>query len=422
MSVYKRASGKWLVLIDVDRDEKGKRIRKSFGTFPTKKDAERVEREALSALDRGIDLTPKTLTVAALFERFISDRRAKDRSIRTVERYESLVKHWILPSIGSQKIAALKPAHILGLVKHADDAGLAPKTQKHILTLMRTALTWAMRLDLVFRNVALAVDAPTVPKSEARSLTEEEMFRFLRDAESGRWGPFFRIALATGARRGELLALRWSDVTPDGSSVLISRAFIETSAKEARIVEKGTKTNRARRIPLGSLGTEGLRAQRAMQAADKLQLGAAFHDSDHIFQAPIGGPLAPYKATDAFRTIRNRLKMKATLHDLRHTAATWMLSSGIDIRSVAQVLGHTQASTTLSVYSHVLPGAEKKAVAAIDARFDAYADSQAVGAIGGPAIREGNRMATVGPLKRKKPRIHAVPVVAPAGFEPALPP
>ena len=121
---------------------------------------------------------------------------------------------------------------------------------------------------------------------------------------------------------------------------------------------------------------EGLRQQRAIQqAADKLRLGAAFEDSGHIFKSPIGGPLERYKATDAFRTIRDRLKVKATLHDLRHTAPTWMLSSGIDIRSVAQVLGHTQASNTLSVYSHVLPGAEEKAVAAIDARFSAFVET-----------------------------------------------
>ena len=106
-----------------------------------------------------------------------------------------------------------------------------------------------------------------------------------------------------------------------------------------------------------------------MQAEDRLKAGGAFQDSGHVFQRPLGGSLSPYLATDAFRYIRDRLKLKATLHDLRHTAATWMLSSGIDIRSVAQVLGHTQASTTLSVYSHVLQGAEEKAVAAIDARL-----------------------------------------------------
>jgi hypothetical protein len=100
-----------------------------------------------------------------------------------------------------------------------------------------------------------------------------------------------------------------------------------------------------------------------------LQAGGDYQDSGHAFQMPLGGPVAPYLATDAFRNVRDNLSLDATLHDLRHTAATWMLNGGIDVRSVAQVLGHTQASTTLAIYSHVLPGAEERAVAAIDERL-----------------------------------------------------
>jgi integrase len=304
--------------------------------------------------------------------RFIEDRKAKERAIRTVERYESIVKRWIFPKIAAVELKKLKPAHVAEVLAHARAAGLAPKTQKHILTLLRTALRWAVKLDLVVRNVADSIDAPTVPRSDARSLTEDEFRSVLQEADKGRWGGFFRLALATGARRGELLALRWTDVADakeNACSVMIARAFVESANAAGKIIEKGTKTNRARRIPLGVIGMAALRRQRALQAEDKLRAGGAFTDSSHIFQGPLGGPLAPYLATDAFRYIRDRLKIRATLHDLRHTAATWMLNSGIDVRSVAQVLGHTQASTTLSVYSHVMPGAEAKAIAAIDARL-----------------------------------------------------
>jgi integrase len=171
------------------------------------------------------------------------------------------------------------------------------------------------------------------------------------------------------ARRGELLALRWTDVSADGKSITVARALVETANAKARVVEKSTKTNRVRRVPLGVLGAEALRRQKALQAADRLAAGGGYVDSGHVFQMPLGGPISPYLATDAFRNVRARLGLKATLHDLRHTAATWMLNGGIDVRSVAQVLGHTQASTTLAIYSHVLPGAAERAVAAIDERL-----------------------------------------------------
>jgi integrase len=339
MSITKRKNGQYTVRIDSDRTTNGARQRRTVGTFRTRTEAQRAEREALAAKDRGIDLSPKRVTVEALMLLFIEDRKTKDRAVRTVERYESLMKHWIFPKVGSLPLATLKPAHVSDLLANASNAGLAPKTQKHILNLLRTVLRWAMKLDLVARNVADSIDSPTVPRSNARSLSEEEVRRLLTEADKGRWGGFFRLALATGARRGELLALRWSDITVDEKSVSISRAFVESAKKGVGVLEKGTKTNRARRIPIGVIGTVALRRQRVMQAEDKLKAGGAFQDSGHVFQRPLGGSLSPYMATDGFRYIRDRLKLKATLHDLRHTAATWMLSSGIDIRSVAQVLG-----------------------------------------------------------------------------------
>lgn len=193
----------------------------------------------------------------------------------------------------------------------------------------------------------------------------------LRAGDETRWGPFFRVALGTAARRGELLALRWSDVDLDGGTMTIARAVVETSGprRGARVVEKTTKTDRVRVVPLGALALDALRTQRRMQAVDRLRIGAAFQDSGHVFQGAIGGALVPYLATDAFRYLRTRLKIDATLHDLRHTAATWMLAGGIDVKTVATVLGHSAASTTLNVYGHVVAGAQAKAVAAIDERL-----------------------------------------------------
>jgi integrase len=207
----------------------------------------------------------------------------------------------------------------------AKGKALSPKSCKHALALLRSALRWAARHDLVHRNVAEAVDAPSVPRSQARAPSEVEVARLFTVTDATRWGPFFRLALGTGARTGELLALRWDDVIiPDvgQATVTVRCALVETKGAGARIVEKGTKTDRVRTIPLGTLGIEAIRRQRDAQEADKDTVGESFADSGHVFQAPAGGPVAPFLATEAFRASRSRSNVKATLHDLRHTAAS----------------------------------------------------------------------------------------------------
>jgi integrase len=378
MSVYKRKSGRYAVLVDLESSATGLRRRKSVGTFRTRKDAEAAERKALDARDRGIDLSPKTVTVTQLLDRFIVDRRAKGRALRTVMRYDELAKLTISPHIGGIALAKLSPAHLSSWLATIAERGsaaekpLAPKSVKHAFALLRSALRWAIRHDLAWRNVADAVDAPSVPRSQARAIDEDEAARFFQAADATRWGPFFRLALGTGARRGELLALRWEDVAiPEvGQAALtVRRAFVEPKGKGGRIVEKSTKTDQVRTIPLGALAVEALRRQWAMQAQERREAGSAYADTGHVFQHELGSPVGPDRATKAFARSRKLSKVNATLHDLRHTAASWMLASGVDVASVARILGHTTPSTTLGIYAHVMPASGAQAIATIDERL-----------------------------------------------------
>lgn len=218
MSIYGRASGRYAVLIDLESSATGLRRRKSVGTFRTRKEAEAAERKALDARDRGIDLSPKTVTVAQLLDRFLAGRRAKGRALRTVMRYDELAKFTIAPHIGGIALAKLSPAHVscwLATIKErgsVEKKRLAPKSVSHAFSLLRSALRWAIRHDLAWRNVADAVDAPSAPRSQARALDENEAVRFFTAADATRWGPFFRLALGSAMRRGEILALRWEDI------------------------------------------------------------------------------------------------------------------------------------------------------------------------------------------------------------------
>ena len=198
MSIYKRKSGRWAVLVDVDRRADGKRRRLPLGTYATRKEAERVEREALSARDRGSDLDPDRIEVGELLDRYVRNRTGLGRAAKTVERYGDLVRLYLKPHVGSIQLTKLKPAHVSELVTTLSERGgeknkpLSPKSVKHAFALLRAALAWAVGQEVVGRNVAATVDPPSVPRGNIIALSVSEANRLLDAADGSRWGPLFR--------------------------------------------------------------------------------------------------------------------------------------------------------------------------------------------------------------------------------------
>ncbi len=186
-----------------------------------------------------------------------------------------------------------------------------------------------------------------------------------------------RVALGCGARRGELLALRWSDVDFDNATLTIAKSLSET---RAGVAEKATKTDRVRIVALPELAMDAFRRQRSLQAAERLAEGPAFAVSGHVFQRPLGGHLTPCSATEAFRVLARRLGIATTkLHALRHTTGSWLIASGVDPRTTASVLGHSSPTVTLAIYSHLVAGVQKAAVANIDDRLNPSAAKRSKG-------------------------------------------
>jgi integrase len=268
MSVYKIRSGNWRVVVDVDRDADGTRGRRSLGTFPTRKEAERAERDALSSRDRGIDLAPATVTIRQLSERYLADREALGRAEKTVEEYRRIATLYVLPHLGEKVIAKLKPAHVAEWVailrRGGGDEGraLSPKTVRHAFALLNAIIRWAVRMQLAGRNVCEAVTRPTASPSEAKALSGDEVRHLLAAARDSRWSAFVTLALTLGARRGELCGLSWSDVDLDTGVVTIRCSLSQT---KARVVLKGTKSGKSRSLPLSRHAIDALRRQRAAQ-------------------------------------------------------------------------------------------------------------------------------------------------------------
>lgn len=165
----------------------------------------------------------------------------------------------------------------------------------------------------------------------------------------------------------ELAALRWSNIDLGRATVTISESVVRT---KTGLEFKGTKTDCVRVVPLNGLAIAALRSHRAGQNAKRLRKGDKYQVRDLVFADPLGRPWNPSSISNAFDRMAREAKLSTTrLHDVRHSAATWLLQGGIDVRTVAAVLGHSTAVTTLNTYAHVMPGAEAKAVEAIAERL-----------------------------------------------------
>jgi integrase len=369
VSIYKRKSGRWAALVDMDRAERGLRKRRSLGTFGTRKEAERAERRALEARDRGIDLAPRTVTLDEVVERFLRDC-APRLAPTTVHRYTELWRLHIRPTLGSMPMVRLRPAHIgelyarLGTEPRHRGRPLGARTVHHIHRLLHRILSWAENLDLVERNVSRAVDPPVPGPSRARALTPDEAATFLNRAEGSRLYPFFLVALTTGMRRGELGALTWSSIDFEHGTVLVRQAI--GNDRTGGYFLKPTKTGRERTVPLAPQAIDALRALLFAQTAERLALGVQYCDEGFVFADKLGRPIKLDVATKTFTSIAHSVGVKGVrLHDLRHSAATWALADGNDVRTVAAILGHSAPSTTLNIYGHVVAGLSGRAVASL---------------------------------------------------------
>jgi integrase len=302
-----------------------------------------------------------------------------------------------VPSLGSIALSRLKPTHISEWVAALRSGGgrnekpLSPKTVRNIFGLLHGALEWALGLELVARNVCHthAAKPPRPSLSPAKALADDEVARLLTAANATRWGPFVTLALATGARRGELCALSWSDIDFKNQTLTIAKSLSQT---KNRLELKGTKTGSIRRLGLSRLALVALRRQREMQAREKHEAPEPYTDDGAVFTTPLGDRITPMSATKAFVRLAKAAKISTTrLHDTRHTAATHLIVGGTDVRTTASVLGHTTPNVTLAVYAHLVADVQRAAVERLGATLERIS-------------ADGNRMATVTPIAAKNAR------------------
>ena len=405
-------------VLSIERLARGKR---NLGTFKTKKEAEQAERTALDAKDRGVDIEPTTITVAALAERYVEQRRMLERcGLKTAEEYQRMCRLYIEPHFRGVPVRKLRPAAVSDWVVTLmrtggrDGKSISAKTAKHAFALLSSALRWAVKQQIIVQNVCDAAESPTPPRSDARALAPDEVSKIIATARGTRWENFVDLALMLGARRGELLALTWDDVDFDARRVTVRASLSQTAGATAI---KSTKSGRVRLIPLTVAAVEAFRRQKVVQNADRLANGDIYQVDPRrpIFTDEIGVQLSPKAATNAFARLARKAGIGTTaLHSTRHTAATHLIAGGIDVTTTAAILGHSTPTVTLSIYSHVVEGNESAAMDVLGDRLEQMRN-RVVDALENV---DGYRMATAADSTKKKPRRSEVLMVAGTGFEP----
>jgi len=293
--VVPRGEGRWLVRVFLGRDEKGKRRYWSTMLHGGKKAAEKYATDVQGKVDRG-EFNPDAErakdapeTVGAFIDYWMEAVAPRRVSEYTLIDYKAMAKRYIKPELGEIVLAKLVPSDVQRLVTALEAKGLSPRTVRYAQGVLRNALNKAVREGKIPSNPA-AAKMVDLPKSQGRELTvlsPEEARAFVEAAEGDRWAALWILLLASGARPGEVLGLRWEDY--DGERIRIQRALVR-DRKGGGWKLKEPKTKKSRRtVPLPTPAITALKAHRKRQAEEKL---AAKEYAEHglIFADESGEP------------------------------------------------------------------------------------------------------------------------------------
>jgi integrase len=343
----------------------------------SRKDAEKELRRLLHAVDTGDHVDPNRVTVRHWLATWLATVR-HEVALRSYDRYAAIVNRHLIPALGNLQLAKLAPVHIqefyntLASTGRRDrrPGGLAPRSRRQLHRVLATALSRAVEQQLIARNPT-EVFKRRLPKVEPRemvTLTAEQSTVLI---EAARGSPLYApvlIALATGVRRGEALALRWRNVDLDRGAIRIVESLEQTAAG---LRFKTPKNDRGRTVTLPTFAVGELRRLKREQAESMLMLGVRQTGDTLVCARVDGAPLQPVALTHLFTRLIGRTAdlPRVRFHDLRHTHATQLLLAGVHPRIAQERLGHSTVVLTLDLYSHVTETMQEDAAAKIDKAF-----------------------------------------------------
>ena len=373
--IRQRTPGSWELRYCLGRDPAtGKRRTATATVRGDRRAAEKELRRLLRTLDTNEHVDPTRMTVREWLTAWLGAVR-EEVSPKSHERYSEIVENFLAPELGALPITKLAPVHISTAYtrwategrRDGKPGGLSPQTRRHIHRILRTALARAVEQQVLARNPADAFRKrlPKVERRELITLTADQSARLLEAlAHSRVYWPVL-LALSTGMRRGEVLAVRWKNVDLEQGTLRVMESLEQTKTS---IRFKAPKSGRHRAITLPAYAVEELRRLKRQQAEELLALGVRQIGDTLLCCRADGEPHQPLSLTYEFARFMRRLKdlPRVRFHDLRHSHATQLLASGVHPKIASERLGHASVGITLDLYSHVTDTMQSDAAVKLD--------------------------------------------------------
>jgi integrase len=356
-SVYQEPDGRWTGVISFGYTPDGKRRRKKVHGATKQEVLDKLRK--LPGQQTG---EPCKLTVGEILTRWLENTAREKVGPTTYLRYKQVIDHQIAPYVGGLSLAKLSALDVEDFYAEVKRQGVPPASRRQGALVLTNALRHAVRLKMIPSAPTAGVTKPKLPEREMRVLTDDEAKAFRAAARRSRHYALFALAVATGMRRGELLALHWNDVDFDAGAVTIRRTLVMVGQQ---FILKEPKTKASRRtitVPAFALD--------AMHEHRKKMVARGFADRA-VFCNCRGGFIRGYNLLrNSFQPILARAGLpRLRFHDLRHTHATALLSKGHPLKAVSQRLGHSDVGITLRVYAHVLPNDDARLAGALQTMY-----------------------------------------------------
>ena len=370
-NITRRGKNSWRIKFEIGADSEGRRRYHVETIRGTKADAVTLIAKRIAERGEGQLVQRNTVTVAEYAEHWLTAIAPAKTSGKTRERYAEFVRKHIVPHLGTIELQKLEGSRIDAFYAHLIKAGrldggggLSPQTVRHTHRVLSLICKSAVKAGKLRVSPMDAVQtAPKVRRAEVRVLGADDLERLLNHLEGGPLYMPVLLAVSTGLRRGELLALRWQDINFEKATLQVAQV-IELVGWQMSLKEP--KTERSRRsIALSTRVVQELRHHRKTQAEECLRLGCSRFEL--VFPHWDGTIRNPNNFSKQFADEAAAAKLPhITFHGLRHTHITHLLRSGVPVHVVSARAGHSNPTVTLNVYSHLLEGDQEKAAAVMD--------------------------------------------------------
>ncbi|MBM7556831.1 tyrosine-type recombinase/integrase [Halanaerobacter jeridensis] len=377
-NITKKGRQKYQICIECGRNpQTGKRKRK-YETFNgTKTEAKKRAAELEHEIKSNQFIEDTEETVGSYLKEWLRNYK-HNLAPSTYESYDIIINSHLIPALGQKKLSELGPQDIERYQaqklssgrKDGKQGGLSTRTVQYHHRVLSKALKKAEKYNLIRENPAKLVQAPTPNTPEINPLSKDEVNKLLDQAE-GFAHDLIYLGVKTGMRRGELLALRWSDIDFENKKITVRQSMTKVTGEELSFNKPKTKSSQ-RPIQIDDEIITMLKKRKAKQEEYKEKFGNKY-DNQHklVFRKNNGKPFLPQYATKMFNQVAEAAELgEFRLHDLRHTHATLMLKSEVHPKIVQERLGHSSITQTLDTYSHVIPSMQKEAVDKFNANFD----------------------------------------------------